>query len=274
MTRLFKNVLVAALISLSTCSTACTKEVPVATPVPAPECSPGPMPTFPALKAEKCTDGEVDLVCLTPADAASIWAWARETGRWAERIQVCTDARALFPAGSSISDAIAVVVSKSRLLQFADSVRDPRVDFALKFEDCGTENAYYWYESHDIVVCNEILHRGTKVIRAIVAHEISHAYIMQLNVPFTGSHEVAADELGAYLLIKTGHAKDLFAIADVWKELDVANDVPGWDDHPDFDQRYWTLYCLGQEAIKVSLVHPLCRHDLARVTRTWDRLLK
>lgn len=272
MTRLFKNVLVAALISLSTCSTACTKEVPVATPVPAPECNPGPIPVFPAIKAEKCNDGDVDLVCLTPADAAAIWAWARETGRWAERIQVCTDARSLLSPGP-FSDAVAVVVSKSRLARFADALRDPRVDFSLTFEPCGTENAFYWPATHEIVVCDEILYRGTAVIRAIVAHEVSHAYILQLDIPYTGSHEVAADELGAYLLAKTGHGADLLAIADLWRDMGEINNVSGWDDHPDFDQRYWTLHCLGQEATKAS-VDLLCRQDLARITHTWDRLLK
>lgn len=267
MMRLFRNALVATLISLSTCSTACTREVPVATPVPAPSCNPGPIPPFPRLAVEKCSDGDVRLVCMSPADAAAIWAWARDVGRWSERASVCTDnSDAPLPLVSRPTPAVV------DLLNLATKLEDPRVDIDVAFIECDYPNAYYWPASRQIEICTSLFTLEPGALRFILAHEIAHAYIVQLDVPFTGLHEAAADELAAFLLIRAGHTKDLLDASWYWLTLGKTQTVAPWAEHPGNEQRYHTLRCLYYEATNAPA--PLCRHDLARVTRHWTRLLQ
>lgn len=272
MMRLFKSVLAAMLISLSISSAGCPANTPVQVPVPAPSCSPGTIPVFPRVVPEKCVDGEVELVCLTPADGAAIWAWARDMGRWAERAQVCADTRSLAFTGGVPVDLLAPARIVD-LMALATKLADPRVHIEVSVEECGQENAFYHPFRRLIVFCTEMLAYGPATARFFLAHEIAHAYIVQLDLPFTGSHEAAADELAAYLMIRAGHAKDLLEAAKYWTAQAEETSVPGWADHPDHDQRAHTLRCLGQEAThgKDQL---LCRGDLPRIQRNWAKILK
>lgn len=270
--RILKNVLVAMLISLSTCSTACTKETLVPVAEPAPKCNPGQFPQFPQLAAEKCSDGEVELVCLTPADAAAIWAWARETGRWAERVQVCQDTHSLaFTLPTKVEEEPLPAVTRTELDKLAKQLLDPRLKVSVVYEQCGHENAYYHPVERKIVICTEML--KYPAVRFFLAHEIAHAYIVQLEIPFTGSHEAAADELATVLLLRLGRADAVADAALYWAGEAEQSNVPGFADHPDHDQRFWTLSCLTLEATG-SLLPAECRSSLQRVQRTWAKLLK
>lgn len=270
--RLLKNVLAAMLISLSISLTACTREVPVEVPVPAPTCNPGPIPVFPPLRAEKCVDGETELVCLTPQDAAAIWAWVKDMGRWAERAQICHDVQSLMFATPKLEGSPAPAVTRTELDGLAKDLSDPRVKWTIVYRKCGFENAFYKPWSREIEICTEMLEYPG--VRFFLAHEIAHAYITQLDVPFTGSAEAAADELAAVLLIKSGHADAVGDGALYWLAQAEESNVPGWADHPDHDQRAWTLSCLFLETNPVAPLPAECRGDLQRVQRTWIRLLK
>lgn len=267
--RLFKSALVAALISLSTCSTSCTREVPVEVPVPAPPCQLDPIPSFPRIAPEKCVDGETELVCLTPADAAAIWAWARDTERWAERAVACHGLE--FTPTPKLEADPAPLVTRTELERLFRQLIDPRLEVTLEFKKCGFENAFYDPDSRSVLICTEML--DYPAVRFFLAHEVAHAYIVQLDVPFTGSHEAAADELAAVLLFRMGRAVDVAHAAAYWMRASLDGNVPGWADHPDNDQRYWRLSCLAREAAG-ALLPPFCRSDLARVDTTWTRLLK
>lgn len=268
MTRLFKSALLATLILLSIFSVACTREVPVAVPAPTVTCSPGPIPVFPSLPTvEKCSEGEVQLVCMSPGDAAAIWSWAREMGRWSERAQVCTDL-----ADSPLPAQVTLHATFAQLAKLAAKLSDPRVHIEVEVKTCGQENAFYYPDTRTITFCTEMMKYGGAA-RFFLAHEIAHAYIVQLDLPFTGSHEAAADELASYLLIKAGMAKDVRAAGRYWREQAVLSNVPGYADHPDHDQRGWTMSCLADEALKVP-TSIFCRGDLARVQHNWARILK
>ncbi len=270
---LFRNALVAALISLSTCSVGCQKPQVVTVPVPSPTCDPGPIPAFPRLAPEVCVDGEVELVCMTPVDAAAIWAWARDMGRWSERALLCADTKDAPLGLVDTSDILFGSDTVYRLPQLAGRIADPRVRIDVSLKECGFQNAFYHPASRTITFCTEMLVHAPGAVRFFLAHEVAHAYIVQLDLPFTGSHEAAADELAAYLMIKAGYAEDLITVAKYWDTRDEATgSVPTWADHPANGQRAWTLGCLGAEA--TGRLVPLCRGDLTRIKHNWERLLK
>jgi Putative metallopeptidase len=264
---LFKSALVAALISLSSCSSPQVVQVPA----PAPVCRPGAFPKFPELSPERCDDGEVQLVCMTPADAAAIWAWQRDVGRWSERVLVCTDDDApvlkLIP---DLGDILFGADTVYRLPELARKIADPRVRIDVRLTHCGFENAFYNPLDETIVFCAEMLEHAPGAVRFFLAHEIAHAYVVQLGLPTTGSDEVSADELAAYLLIRAGLGDDLEDAAQFFASQ--PGEIPSFDDHPGNMQRAWTLGCLGLNAR--GLTRPFCRNDLARVQRNWARILK
>lgn len=263
--RLFKNLLVATLVSLATCSTSCTRTVPVASPAPTVECNAGPAPTFPKLQSFPCADSDGnEFVCLTPPDAAAIWKFVKDDGRYKERLQVC-------------ADSVSATWAPNDIAKLVGQLADRRLTFDLEVRDCGPGlaggKAWYFPSAARVVFCTETLKEaddGTS--RFILAHEIAHAYIHQLRVPYTGSHEAAADELAALLLIKIGRAQDVLDASRYFHAEGKKETVSPWADHPEHMQRFHTLRCLALEAQKKDRL--LCRDDLARIKRNWERLLK
>lgn len=269
--RLFKNALVATLISLSVCSSGCPANTPVQIPVPAPSCSPGDYPRFPRIRPEVCVDGDVELVCLTPADGAAIWAWARETERWSERVRVCVDTRERpFIPGPRLGTASKLKLPPE-IARVIPEMAHPGVTVRVDVVDCGTvENAWYYPDTKHVEFCSSLLALPAPVARFILAHELAHAIIVQLDVPYTGSHEEAADELAALVLLATGD--DLREVARYWYQESITTEVPTWADHPSHLQRFHTLRCMAAEA--AGTLEPLCyRGGFKRAARTWMRLL-
>jgi hypothetical protein len=247
-----------------TSSTACIKEVPVATP--ATPCNLGPFPTFPSLSASACPDS--DQVCMSPDDAAAIWLWARDTSRWAEHATVCLDVQALAAPGIPVS-AAAPIKAPYGLEELLADMYHPAVEVDVYLEQCGVVNAYYFPAGKYVTLCVEILAFGPGVSRYVLAHELAHAVIMQLDLPIPGSQEAAADELAAYVLIRTGRVQDLLDATTFW--LNADGDPDPWDDHPTHLQRAWAMGCLALESLGEIGTLP-CERKLDRVLRTWDRL--
>lgn len=129
-------------------------------------------------------------------------------------------------------------------------------------------NAFYFPALRHIVLCTELLALPPGVARFIYAHEYAHAVILQRGIPYTGSHEMAADELAAVTLALNGFVDDVNDAGLFWISLGTNN--PPWADHPDSDERGWTLRCL---ASGYNYRHEGCTKEFQRKLYTWWYLL-
>jgi hypothetical protein len=142
------------------------------------------------------------------------------------------------------------------------------VNTTWTWADCGQINAYYFPGKQEVVMCNELRKLEPGVIRYIFAHELSHGVIMQLRIPYTGSHEATADELAALMLVVTGRDADVLAAARWW--LTMGRDENPYDDHPGDVRRAHNLLCM----VLTYADHTAgCNTRFERVAAAWVRLL-
>ncbi len=154
----------------------------------------------------------------------------------------------------------------------AEEMRVPGVLTTWHWEDCGQVNAYYYPRRKDVTLCNELREFGPGVVRFIFAHELAHGIIRQRGIAYTGSEEVAADELAAVVLAINHRVEDVEAAAEFFNEH-VGESSP-WDPHPSGPRRYFTLSCLADQS---QGKYPwLCDSDYGwlRALSSWTRLLK
>lgn len=136
--------------------------------------------------------------------------------------------------------------------------------------DCGSPNAAYMPGLRTIVVCNELVAKFPGSVTFIVAHEMAHAIIDQLDLPITGSEEAAADELAAVYSLSVGHPERVLAAAVFFDSLPGGHQLS--DPHPDPQQRMWTLRCYEDGARAISVIEN-CSDIYTHAVRTWGRLL-
>jgi hypothetical protein len=139
----------------------------------------------------------------------------------------------------------------------------------VTWRDCGVVNAYYYPAEKTVVMCNELkgaADAGT--IRFILAHELSHSVIMQLEIPYTTHHEGAADELAALMLIWIGMDNDVWAAAEWW--WGKGRDEDPADDHYGDKRRALNLACL---VIGSRPEGGGCTSQYRRAVKAWNRLL-
>lgn len=168
---------------------------------------------------------------MSPDDAVAIWEYVRENERRWERAEVC-------------NDGLKAVYSDPDPLKLAPIIglyheTFPEVEFTIHWRRCGEENAYYDEGSHRIVMCSELLPHGGSLVRFVLAHELAHAVIMQRNVPFTGLHETAADELATLVMIVLGRQEDVKTYAKYL--LTLKNDLPPEAPYAEHDARSHAL---------------------------------
>lgn len=146
------------------------------------------------------------------------------------------------------------------------SWKDPRVSVIVDWEKCGQVNAWYSPHRKHIVMCTELIQYKPFAIPFFFAHELGHATIEQLDLPFTGSEETAADEFAAYTLIGHGMKADVISVAQMWWE--EHRDLPYYDPHPDDDDRAWALvvFVVGHD-------DPDDSDEYTRLVHTWSRYL-
>lgn len=271
----------ALLTGLSLASGACTRTAAPQVVVVPMTCPLGPLPQFPALTtAHSCgvdTAG-VPVACLGVPDLDALFLWARAVQRWAEMAQVCLDVNALGPSVAPTpapevgwtpstvllsAMAAAVVVERMTLPGMAVTWDQPDCD--------GQFNAAYDLTSKMVHVCTSVLRAGPELTRFVVAHEMAHAMMDQLDLPYTGSGEAAADELAALYAIATDSVQDVNAAADLFW-LDAELNAGWWDDHQNPGQRSRILRCFAAGAAGLDWMFD-CRVRLARAARAWARIL-
>lgn len=158
-----------------------------------------------------------------------------------------------------------------RLDQIYDAFQFTGIQVSYHWEDCGEFNAWYSPDKETVILCNELKPFGRGVVRFALAHELSHAVIHQLHIPFTGSEEEAADELAAVILNVHDWQADVVMMAEFWLELE--GEVRPWDPHPPHDRRAYTLYCLAESS--QAKPHTFCNeHGWLRALESWVALLK
>lgn len=144
-----------------------------------------------------------------------------------------------------------------QLDRVAEAMRMPGVHVTVRWQDCGEVNAFYSsvddevfgvrIPAHSVTMCNELRTESPGFVRYVLAHELSHAIIDQRGIPFTGSEEVAADELAAVVFGVYGWQTDFYATAERYRQMaDVW--VPPWDPHPQPLVRAFTLGCMAAES--------------------------
>lgn len=155
----------------------------------------------------------------------------------------------------------------------AESMTLDGMTVKMAFVACGEVNAYYYPSLKTVFMCNELLDESFGVIRFVAAHEMAHAIIMQKDLPYTGSHEDAADELAAVYLYANDLSDDVLEAAE-WFYRFRQHKGPPFDDHTDPEKRAFKLLCLWDGARGSESELDVCYDRFSRAMRTWDRLLR
>ena len=182
------------------------------------------------------------------------------------------------------------------------------VDIGMRFAECGENNAYYVPEDREIQICIEMFEGERATFAAYydtdeeiedavngsflftVFHEVGHALVDVLEIPFTGREEDTADSLAAWWLIDgdEGEESAIAGALSFYTDPDEAGELGESDfagEHSLSQQRYYTLTCLvyGSDTEKyASLLEDewltperaeQCPAEFERLTSTWYTLL-
>jgi hypothetical protein len=130
---------------------------------------------------------------------------------------------------------------------------------------CGTDQAFYEAGRRRIRMCDELLTKIARVIRAeataseedqlaqirstliwMFLHEVGHAFIHIFDLPVLGQEEDAADGFAALALVDAGEATMARLAVDYWEAVDSGNhDTSDFADEHGLDlQRYYAGLCL------------------------------
>lgn len=131
---------------------------------------------------------------------------------------------------------------------------------------CYQPNAYYY--NGNIYLCAQLKDTSPGVIRVVLAHELAHAVIHQFDIPYTGSSELAADELAAFVFSITGRQKDMYEYAKYVEKRNIKEDP--WDPHPSDARRHAMYTCMAMGSQGMNL----CTEQWRNMVIRWNKLLK
>lgn len=171
----------------------------------------------------------------------------------------------------------------NRMQRIYEAMSMPGVTVNVQWATCGQVNAFYTHEGglmylgseilflepKSIVLCRELADLPDGFTHFVFAHELAHAVIVQREIPYTGSHETAADELAAYVMSIYGMSDDVMAASDYFMEQ--GNDETPWDDHPGDMRRGIALGCIADGS--QNIYHSFCPVRFDRIQRAWNKLL-
>lgn len=116
----------------------------------------------------------------------------------------------------------------------------PDVDAKISWQPCGTINAWYHPDTHDITLCTELAsYPGMAIFAA--AHEFGHAIAIQR---FDDEDEQSADSLAALAMLSFGYENEAVQ-AGLWFRHQYLYHIPG-DTHPAARFRSWFLLCMEE----------------------------
>lgn len=181
-------------------------------------------------------------------------------------------------------------------------------DIFVAWSDCDEADAYYDPETHEIVICHQLIDEyydlfarkvkdQTKLDEAVRGasaatffHELGHALIDAWKLPITGKEEDAADQLSTVVLInRTGDgermALDGALSFKLYADLDQGEKKIYWDEHSLDEQRFYDTICMlyGHNPQKYEYLikdgtlpqerAANCQPDYERIDRSWKTLL-
>ena len=181
-------------------------------------------------------------------------------------------------------------------------------DIGMRFAQCGENNAYYVPDDREIQICIEMFDGEREnfanyydseedIEDAVngsflftVFHEVGHALIDVLEIPFTGREEDAADSLAAWWLIDgdDGEESAISGALSFYTDPSEAAEIEESDfedEHSLSQQRYYTLTCLVYGSDTEQYANLLeeewltetraeqCPAEFERLTSTWYTLL-
>ncbi len=208
-----------------------------------------PLPEWedpPFIDSAVCDTPRGPEVCITSDAASKLGYWIGHAVRWHHMAQLCLDTTA-----ARFQDVGAAVVETPEVCRaIPDDVDAIVAGMTLKgmtpvrvdWEVCGEINGYYHTIERRMVLCYELLKVGGGFVRFVVAHEMAHAIITQLGIPYTGLHEMAADELAAVVLKLSDREDDVLAGAEYFRSH--ARPENPYGAHPSDMRRYVLLNAL------------------------------
>lgn len=145
----------------------------------------------------------------------------------------------------------------------------PQLEGTTIWMKCGEMNAYYDPVTRTVILCEELRTLPIGVQRMIYAHELAHAVIDQLEIPYTGLSELAADELSAWMFIHRGWGADVLEIGNFFRKMGGLEDP--FDLHPSNLRRAVTFLCLETQSRGYGF--PGCPTSWPHVDQAWRKLL-
>lgn len=181
-------------------------------------------------------------------------------------------------------------------------------DIYLAFSDCDQPDAYYEPETHDVVICHQLVDeyydlfslkvqdkaKLDEAVKGATAatffHELGHALIDAWKLPITGKEEDAADQLSTVVLINRTDAGGQMALDGaisfkLYADLTKGEKKIYWDEHSLDEQRFYDTICMlyGYDPEKYEYLIEdgtlpderavNCEADYERIDRSWRTLL-
>ena len=211
------------------------------------------------------------------------------TGSYSTAHQILVDSGVMDTVAAELTDELRLVT-----------------DLHLLASECGTSNAYYDPQAHQVTICYELveeyrlsadLHQRhpwefvESLVWETTYHEIAHALIDQLDLPITGNEEDVADQFVIYQLLPTETEEERHIIMDVihqythYGDLNLIDDSALADPHSLDSQRAYNYSCYlygsdreaGNELLDEGLLTTeraeYCGEEFTRATEGWEQLL-
>lgn len=235
------------LIPLLGFSTTCARTVEVPVVEPSITCPLPEWPQVPELGARACSDHDV---CIPWEAARELRLYMGRILRWHEVAQACIDAQHFqpptpLPFEATKATDYEALKRQSMAAELILSMTLEGMHVTYNWAECGEVNAYYIPAIAHITLCQELLDQGLGLTRFVVAHEMGHAIINQLDIPYTGLEEMAADEIGAVVLHLIDHQEDVVEAARYFKQKGRPEYAD--DPHPSDARRFVTLSLLAAD---------------------------
>jgi hypothetical protein len=192
---------------------------------------------------------------------------------------------------------------------FNDDLSLPH-DVAIKFKDCGQENAFYNPNDKSITMCyefmesfyNAFVEMGKSEDEAsdmmvgatmfFLLHELGHCLIDVYNLPATGREEDSVDQLSTYILL-SDKDEDLHnaaiagaAVFRAWSMNEEASPRAYADEHSLGSQRFYNIVCwmygrdqeqyafLVEDGILPEARAVRCPTEYKKMSSAWERLVE
>jgi hypothetical protein len=250
------------------------------------------------------TPGKLNAAALLLAAVAAAFPLQAQSGFQARLLPPSRDVTGLEPVRQYLARTRMLEITAAAVNSFVALPRPVAVTGA----ECGTVNAFYYAERHEIVMCYELVRdiigrfqsrvpdaqtlevAVTGATAFILYHEVGHALVGELRLPITGREEDVADQFAAYML---GHQFPVHAAwaAQFWMERAGSGIVGNWminrsafaDEHGLDAQRFFNVMCWtygispGNRTGMLAYLTPAraqrCPHEAAQMVNGWKTML-